>query len=424
MATRIRLTKAAVERLSLERDGQWIVDAEMAQLVVRLTPTSKTYTARWSGRDGKRKQVTIAPVGSISVDEARNRARKLVSDDTNPTVETLADLFGIWDEAYSTSGGEEHADNIRSAWKNHIGPDLGKKKISRLTHDALQDWYNKKISGTWSSPNGKVQDAPFAAATVNRWIAYLSKFFTIARKRGLMTGNPLEGIEKSTAKRRLDIFTLEDVDTLSDRLTAVQDKYPVGVALIRFLMMVPARGIEARELRWADLNLTAGTWTIPADRYKTDEDKVFGLPPHVVQFLSALPRRSNTYVFPAPKDAGAPVRKEHQRDVWERVRRKPLGAHALRKTIATAMLNKGVPLEAVSKLLGHSSTLVTQQVYAHLAPAVAGKYLEVWHHMLNDDAEDARQKALAASDPGTIQMLEVQKALAVAQANGEEDPAP
>ncbi|WP_112312475.1 site-specific integrase [Pseudogemmobacter bohemicus] len=55
---------------------------------------------------------------------------------------------------------------------------------------------------------------------------------------------------------------------LSDRLTAVQDKYPVGVALIRFLMLIPARGIEAREMRWADLDLTAATWTIPAARYK------------------------------------------------------------------------------------------------------------------------------------------------------------
>ncbi|WP_157971218.1 tyrosine-type recombinase/integrase [Pseudogemmobacter bohemicus] len=77
------------------------------------------------------------------------------------------------------------------------------------------------------------------------------------------------------------------------------------------------------------------------------------MPPYVVQFLAALPRRSTIYVFPAPKDAGAQVRKEHPRDVWEKVRPKPLGAHTLRKTIATAMLNKGVPLEAVSKLLGH-----------------------------------------------------------------------
>ena len=36
---------------------------------------------------------------------------------------------------------------------------------------------------------------------------------------------------------------------------------------------------------------------------------------------------------------------------------------------------------------------------AHLAPATAGKYLEVWQHMLNVDAEEARQKDLAASDP-------------------------
>lgn len=416
MSTRVKLTKAVLDRLDLDKEGQWVTDTEVPQLLVRLTPTSKTFVARWTSKnDGKRKQVTVEQVGMVSIDEARNRVRKLVAADTNPTVETLADIYKIWDTSYASAVGERHAIDFRSSWSLHIGPDLGKKKLSRLTPDALQDWYAKKRAEHPTTPKGKVRDKPFSAATVNRWVAYLSKLLAIARRGGHMTGNPIEGLEKATPRRRLDTFTLEDIRDLGDNLTAVQDKYPIGVAVIRFLMLTPCRGIEARELEWDDLDLRNGTWTIPADRYKTDEDKVFPIGPVQADYLNSLPRWSSKFVFPAPKDEGAAMRYEHQRDVWERVRPKKLGAHALRKTIATALLNRDVPLEAVSKLLGHSSTAVTQQAYAHLSPQSAGKHLATWHQLWDDQEEADAENA----DPEMVELLQFQAAQSVKKFNKE-----
>lgn len=46
--------------------------------------------------------------------------------------------------------------------------------------------------------------------------------------------------------------------------------------------------------------------------------------------------------------------------------RKTLHTHLFRKTYGTRLLNRGVRLETVSKCLGHSSTQITQQVYAKL----------------------------------------------------------
>lgn len=42
--------------------------------------------------------------------------------------------------------------------------------------------------------------------------------------------------------------------------------------------------------------------------------------------------------------------------------------HSLRHSLATRMIEKGVPLEVVSKTLDHSSIMVTSQVYAKVAP--------------------------------------------------------
>lgn len=416
---RVKLTKAVVDRLDRDKDGEWVTDMEVPQLVVRLTSTARTYTARWTSyRDGKRKTATIAQLGLISVDEARNRARMLVSEDNNPTVETLGDIFKIWDENYSSEVSADHAADFRSAWRNHIAPEFGKVKLGRLTHESFQKWYAKKRKEHPVTKTGKVRETPYSVAAVNLWTRYISRLLTIARQSRHMTGNPLEGIERATPKRRLDVFTRDDLLTLGDTLAAVADKYPIGAALIRFLMLTPCRGIEARNMRWSDLNLEAGTWTIPADRYKTDTDKVFALPPTQVKLLKDLPRWSSTFVFPSPKNADAAVRKEHQRDVWNKVRPKALGAHSLRKTIATMMINNAVPLEAISKLLGHSSVLVTQQAYAHLEPQRAGKYLAQWQVLLDDASEVAAE----TDDPGMDNVLRGQAVLAIEAYNaGLED---
>jgi site-specific recombinase XerD len=45
---------------------------------------------------------------------------------------------------------------------------------------------------------------------------------------------------------------------------------------------------------------------------------------------------------------------------------KPLSTHWARHTGATLLLNEGVPMQIVSKICGHSSTRITEQVYAKL----------------------------------------------------------
>jgi site-specific recombinase XerD len=43
-----------------------------------------------------------------------------------------------------------------------------------------------------------------------------------------------------------------------------------------------------------------------------------------------------------------------------------LKPHTLRRTFRSHLLNKGVRLEVVSKLLGHANTAITERAYARL----------------------------------------------------------
>ncbi|CAN5755836.1 MAG: tyrosine-type recombinase/integrase [Acidimicrobiia bacterium] len=52
---------------------------------------------------------------------------------------------------------------------------------------------------------------------------------------------------------------------------------------------------------------------------------------------------------------------------------KPIGPHGLRHSLATSLGEAEVPLLIVSRLLGHSSTRVTSDVYSHVFAETAGE---------------------------------------------------
>jgi site-specific recombinase XerD len=55
---------------------------------------------------------------------------------------------------------------------------------------------------------------------------------------------------------------------------------------------------------------------------------------------------------------------------------KPLSSHWARHTGATMLLNDGVDMKIVSKICGHSSTRITEQVYAKLLDETVVKALQ------------------------------------------------
>lgn len=55
--------------------------------------------------------------------------------------------------------------------------------------------------------------------------------------------------------------------------------------------------------------------------------------------------------------------------------------HTLRHTHASHLLARGVTLDDVADRLGHSSTIVTQRVYAHALPENRTKAADVWSEL-------------------------------------------
>jgi integrase len=85
-------------------------------------------------------------------------------------------------------------------------------------------------------------------------------------------------------------------------------------------------------------------------------------------------------------EIGTPIDPDNLQRAWRKMTAKaglgPLRFHALRHSAATVALAHGVPLEVISRQLGHAGYAITSDVYAHVGTAA------------QRDAADTMQAAL------------------------------
>lgn len=60
---------------------------------------------------------------------------------------------------------------------------------------------------------------------------------------------------------------------------------------------------------------------------------------------------------------------------------KHVGCHGLRHTYCSLLLTKNVPIQTVSKYMGHSDSTVTLKVYSHFIPDTQDKVLNVLNNL-------------------------------------------
>lgn len=142
-----------------------------------------------------------------------------------------------------------------------------------------------------------------------------------------------------------------------------------GGLIIKFLWLTMVRVGELVALRVADLHLDDGYAKIRSG--KGGKDRLVVVPRALAQELkSYLGKRRRGPVFISQRRGMFTARRiqqivkaaAHGAKVGRRVT-----PHTLRRSMATALLNRGVREEVVSTLLGHESTETTRAAYARLS---------------------------------------------------------
>lgn len=252
----------------------------------------------------------------------------------------LAEVIQAW---LSTKPHRNHRQlvNIANQWVPFI---QGKRLIHapEVAATAISTW-NGAQSTTKGSTNGEsAKRVPLSPATINRRLAVLKAALT-------HHGRPDLGkrIKLRREQNGREVYlTREEVRTLASN---------APTATVRAAIFVAAySGLRASELL-AITNTSLQGLTLSVAKSKNGKPRIVPVPALLRRHLRALPLGL---------------------DYWQLQRgfsaaRKAAGLgpevtfHTLRHTYASWMINAGVDIMTLSKLLGHSSVLVTQR-YAHL----------------------------------------------------------
>lgn len=313
------------------------------------------------------RRVTIGAHGSISCEQARGAAKKVLGNvalgndplaerDIEKKAMSVAEILHIFFlehvkpklaprtiDAYDTIIQK----TLPMAFKNLPIKDVTRQDVARLHH--------------------AMREAPYSA---NKTLAMLSKFFNWSEKFGYRQDhtNPCRHVEKYKEKARQRFLSPAEQDRLWKALDDAEEGNLATIYAVNALRVISLTGARLREilhLKWSYIDLDRGVLNLPNS--KTGAKTIY-LNKAAIEIFRELPRHLyNEYAFCGLK-RGEPI-KELQK-AWQRIRASAglddVRIHDLRHTFASVAVMNGMSLPMIGALLGHSQPRTTAR-YAHIA---------------------------------------------------------
>lgn len=302
---------------------------------------------------GKPINKTLGSYPIFGLADARTAARELLLDIAKNggvrTVHTFGELAEHWVQNVARP-------NNRSA------PMIER----RLDLHILPHWRDKDIATIRRGDVRDLVDGVPGDITPNRVLTLIRTLFRHAMSRDWIEASPAEAIAKPKQEMSRDRFLgMEEARRVY--VTADALGYPLA-GYIRTLLLTGQRRTEVAAMRWTDIDLDAGTWTIASENTKSGRGQVVPLSAPVLALLNAAPRICE-YVWTT--DGRTHVTGyTHVKVRLDRIlaaQGTPLNAwtlHDLRRTVATHMVRLGVSETIVGRVLNHAAQGVTAKVYA------------------------------------------------------------
>jgi integrase len=318
---------------------------------------------------------------------------------------TVAEAGKLWVATGETDGLERSTiDQYRQHLELHIAPYLGRVKLSQLSGPMVREFKDKLAHGT-PAPGADTAE-PRSPAMIAKVLRSLSSLLSDAQERGLVTRNVVRDLrsrrrrgkerraerrQKGKLKIGVDIPTREEIKAIVGRLDGRWRP------LLLTAIFTGLRASEIRGLRWSDIDFKKGELRVHqrADRYnqigqpKSEAgERTVPLPPLALNALRewklACPKGEKDLVFPngsgnienhgniinrgfVPVQIAAGI-------VTKEGGAKYTGLHVLRHFYASWCLGRTkdggleLPAKVVQERLGHSSIVMTMDVYGHLLP--------------------------------------------------------
>jgi integrase len=356
---KLRLDAKTIAGMTLAkgRDEEFAWDTELEGFGLRLRRRrdgglQRTWAAQYRAK-GRTRRVTLGALEKLTPAQAREGARRILARATlghDPQAEKQANrqqaarTFRSVVEAYLAARQSE----LRPASFRQVKRCLTGSYFRPLHARAIDTISRSDLAAQLSAitRNHSAASAAYARRLV-------STLFRWAMEEGWIESNPVIGTRQpAVAKARDRVLT-------DDELCAVwracsDDDYG---RIVRLLILLGSRRQEVGGLRWSELNLTAGTWTLPAERSKNHHPHTIALPTPALAIIRTVPRRDRDQLFGAGAESGfigwADAKAALDRRLADTVQ--PWLLHDLRRTVATGMINIGIAPHHVEACLNHYS---------------------------------------------------------------------
>ncbi|MNF65289.1 Prophage CP4-57 integrase [compost metagenome] len=145
-------------------------------------------------------------------------------------------------------------------------------------------------------------------------------------------------------------------------------RYDVTRPMLEFLILTASRSGEVRGTRWAEVDLNAGIWTVPAERMKAKQPQRVPLPDRAIEILQAQQGKHDDLVFPSPRDrvelsdmvlTSFLRRVDAPSNTPERV----ATAHGFRSSFRDWCSEQGYPRDLAERALAHAVGSKVEQAY-------------------------------------------------------------
>jgi integrase len=233
--------------------------------------------------------------------------------------------------------------DVMSAWRGRKIQDISKRDIVALL-DVVND-----------------RGSPIMA---NRVLSAVRKLFNWCVARDILQVSPCTLVAPPAPERSRD-RVLNDDELRLVWNAADGDGWPFG-PLVKMLILTGQRLGEVGGMRWDEVDLENGVWTLPPERVKNGERHEVPLSDAAIAIISALPRIKTTkgFVFTTRRDAAVSgfSRAKDRLDAAilaampnDAKVPEPWVFHDLRRTMASGMAPLGIQMHVVEKILNHSN---------------------------------------------------------------------
>jgi integrase len=342
-------------------------DTTVTGFVLEVRPNgAKTYVLRYFNEYGKQCQRKIGGFADITFAQAQKLAKKYRAEVVmggdpaaakaeKKAVPTYAELAE--DHLTFARNHLRRPENVERIIRVHLLPRFGKERADAITTQDVAKWLAEK------------RKAGLAPATVEKLKVTLGRSFQLAIRAGVkgVRFNPAQTIPREKFNNARDRFLTSDE---AERLlkAAEQSLNSQLKSIIALLLLTGARKGELLNARWEHIDRDRKLWFLPMT--KNGSSRYVPLSQPALDIIEQLPRFDGCpWLLPNPqsKNKTPYTDLKHPFHTARQAAGLPdVTLHTLRHSAASFMVNAGIDIYAVGRVLGHKN-IVSSQRYSHLA---------------------------------------------------------